>query len=71
MQTENLAPLKGRPLLAFRGAVFFLLIDLCFDMVEVGGSKPPGPYKIKTPAHAGALIARDHPPRSVTRSSCR
>ena len=32
-------------MLAFRGAVNFSLLDLCFDMVEVGGSNPPGPTK--------------------------
>ena len=45
MQTANVAPLRGTPLLAFRGAVIFSLLDLCFDMVEVGGSNPPGPTK--------------------------
>ena len=45
MQTANVAPLRGTTLLAFRGAVNFSLLDLCFDMVEVGGSNPPGPTK--------------------------
>ena len=45
MKTANVAPLRGRPLLAFRGAVIFSLLDLCFDMVEVGGSNPPVPTK--------------------------
>ena len=45
MQTANVAPLRGRPLLAFRRAFTFSLLDLCFDMVEVGGSNPPGPTK--------------------------
>ena len=35
MQAANVAPLKGRPLLASRGAVFFLLIDLCLAEEEI------------------------------------
>ena len=42
MQKANVAPLRGEALLAFRGAVIFSLLHLCFDMVEVGGSNPPG-----------------------------
>ena len=42
MQTANVAPLRGRPLLAFRGAVIFSLPDLCFYMAEVGGLNPLG-----------------------------
>ena len=42
MQKANVAPLRGGALLAFRGAVIFSLLHLCFDMVEVGGSNPPG-----------------------------
>ena len=42
MQAANVAPLRGRPLLAFRGAVIFLPLDLCFDVVEVGSANPPG-----------------------------
>ena len=40
MQKANVAPLRGGALLAFRGAVIFSLLHLCFDMVEVGGSNP-------------------------------
>ena len=36
----SLKSTNSRP---FRGALIFLLIDPCLDMVEVGGSNPPGP----------------------------
>ena len=47
-----------------------LVRPIGLDMVEVGGSSPPRPAKIKNPRHAGALIASGQHARSVTPRSC-
>ena len=56
MQTASVAPLIGRPLLAFRGAAIFSLLDPYLDMVEVGGSNPPGPTKKYKPGTKPGLF---------------
>ena len=68
------ASLRGKLVLAFRGAVIFSLIDPYLDIAEVGGSNPPGPTeKYKPGAKPGSFLSvvhrhvvHDYSPKVVT-----